>query len=218
MTKKSEKRPVTLAEWEKSDETPSHKEIRIMLQDVKDKRDKEIERLKNSHELSMKQLLQEYNMPRYNPDNQSNFDQNLRRLQQTASRGDQAAIQRVKQLEEGQNAVIALLEKQKTSHQNLQEEYNKFRNRVLAISKRLTDKETQAIIEREETRKLNVEYMKLLEKRILQVEQSLPEMKKVAIQIAKVEFAHTKVRELEQELYRLKQALVRGKILEVEDK
>ncbi len=201
------KRPETLAQWLKSDEIPTYEEVKVFLDDNKEKSRIEMQRLANNHEMSQQSLLESYNIPYGVATEPIERARQVSMLEEAIRNGDEEARKRLRQIEKGVQDFEKLLEKQAKAKVSLMKPFIERRSNIVAIQKRTDDKRRKQINANLDAAKATVPYVKGLEARIESLESTRGEIRKYTINVAKVEYAHSKVNVLEQELFKLKQAL-----------
>lgn len=210
------KRPDTLAAWLKSDMIPNFEEVKNFLDDNKEKSKNELQRLANNHEMSQQRLLETYNIPYGVATEPTERARQVMMLEEAIRNGDAEADRRLKQIEKGVNEFSKLLEKQDNTRESLMKPFRERRAKIVSIQERYDKLRQSQINKNLDEAKATYPYVKGLEERIASLEKDRGLVKKHNINIAKVEFAHSKVTILEQELFKLKQALHQANVLGVD--
>lgn len=201
------KRPETLAQWLKSDMVPNFDEIKNLLDTNKDNSKIEMKRLSNNHEMSQQTLLESYNIPYGVATEPTEKTRQIHMLEEAIRNGDEQARKRLRQIEKGVEEFEKLLIKQSNARDSLMKPFKERRSKIVSIQERYDKKRQKQINQNIDEAKATYPYVKGLEGRIASLEKNRGDVKNYNINVAKLEYAHSKVSVLEQELFKLKQAL-----------
>ena len=207
------KRPETLAQWLKSDMVPNFDEIRKFLEDNKNTSKIEQQRLSNNHEMSQQTLLATYNIPYGVATEPTEKTRQISMLEEAIRNGDEQARKRLRQIEKGVEEFEKLLEKQAKARESLMKPFKERRAKIVSIQERYDKLRQKQININQDEAKATYPYVKGLEERISSLENERGAAKNFQINLAKLEYAHSKVSVLEQELFKLKAALKLADVL-----
>ena len=211
------KRPETLAQWLKSDIVPNFDEVKAFLDDNQEKEKLELQRLSNNHEMSQQTMLESYNIPLGVATEPTEKTRQISMLEEAIRNGDEQARKRLRQIEKGVEEFEKLLEKQAKSKESLEKPFRERRSKIIYIQERQMAKRQLLINKNLDEAKATYPYVKGLETRIEKLEKDRVLMKNLNINVAKIEYAHSKVSVLEQELFKLKNALRVAGVLVVDN-